>query len=168
MIVIYPGSFDPVTNGHLDIIARANGLFQKVIVAILHNPAKDSLFTASERATMLKEAVREHRRVEVEVFDGLLVNFARARKCRLVLRGLRAISDYEYETQLALTNRRLAPEIETFFLPTSMEFSYLNSSAVKEIARFGGCVNEFVPPVVAEALRRKFETYDCGKGGLLL
>ncbi len=157
MTVIYPGTFDPVTNGHLDIISRASGLFESVIVAILENPQKKPLFTPREREKMMKETVKNFTNVNVEIFHGLLVHFVRRKGCRLVLRGLRAISDYEYETQLALTNRKLAPEIETIFLPTSTEYSYLNSSAVKEVARFGGCVRGLVPSMVEKNLQKKFQ-----------
>ncbi len=156
IIAIYPGSFDPITNGHLDIINRARKIFDRLIVAVLRNPNKIPLFTVEERKLMIEEAVQGFPNVEVEVFDGLLVHFARSRGCRVILRGLRAISDYEYETQIALTNRKMAPEIETIFLPTSTEYSYLNSTVVKEIARFGGCVRDLVPPGVEQRLREKF------------
>ncbi len=156
MKVIYPGTFDPVTNGHLDIISRASGLFEAVIVAILENPQKKQLFTPLERKQMIQESVGNLSNVKIETFNGLLVHFVRRKGCRLVLRGLRAITDYEYETQLALTNRKLAPEIETIFLPTSTEYSYLNSSVVKEVARFGGCIRGLVPPVVESNLQQKF------------
>lgn len=157
MIAIYPGSFDPLTNGHLDVIERGRKIFDCLVVGILKNPHKQPLFTSEERKTMIEEAVKPFSNVEVEIFDGLLVNFARERGCQVILRGLRAISDYEYETQIALINRKMAPEIETLFLPTSAEFSYLNSTIVKEIASFGGCIRGLVPPAVEKKLRDKFD-----------
>lgn len=158
-VAIYPGSFDPITNGHLDVIDRGRRIFDRLIVAVLRNPSKAPLFTVEERKIMIEEAVRDFPNVEVEVFDGLLVAFARSRNCRVILRGLRAISDYEYETQIALINRKMAPEVETIFLPTSTEYSYLNSTMVKEIARFGGCVQGLVPPEVERRLREKFKSW---------
>ena len=157
MIAIYPGSFDPLTNGHLDVIERGRKIFDRLVVGILKSPLKQPLFTSEERKTMIEEAVKPFSNVEVEIFDGLLVNFARERGCQVILRGLRAISDYEYETQIALINRKMAPEIETLFLPTSAEFSYLNSTIVKEIASFGGCIRGLVPPAVEKKLRDKFD-----------
>ena len=157
MIAIYPGSFDPLTNGHLDVIERGRKIFDRLVVGILKSPLKQPLFTSEERKTMIEEAVKPFSNVEVEIFDGLLVNFARERGCQVILRGLRAISDYEYETQIALINRKMAPEIETLFLPTSAELSYLNSTIVKEIASFGGCIRGLVPPAVEKKLRDKFD-----------
>ncbi|MDI3542510.1 MAG: pantetheine-phosphate adenylyltransferase [Candidatus Atribacteria bacterium] len=156
LIAIYPGSFDPLTNGHLDIIERGIKIFDHLIVGVLKNPHKQPLFTPEERKEMIQETVKCFTNVEVDVFDGLLVNFAREKKCQVIIRGLRAISDYEYETQIAVINRKMAPEIETLFLPTSTEFSYLNSTIVKEIASFGGCIRGLVPPAVEKKLRDKF------------
>jgi len=158
-IAVYPGSFDPITNGHLDIIERGRKLFEKFIVAILRNPHKLPLFSVEERAQMIQEVVQDFENVEVAVFEGLLVKFAQEKGCKVIVRGLRAISDYEYETQLAVINRKMFPEIETIFLPTSTEYSYLNSTVVKEIARFGGCVKGLVPPVVERKLRERFDTF---------
>lgn len=155
-VAVYPGSFDPITNGHLDVIDRGRKLFYRLIVAILRNPQKVPLFSIEEREAMIREVIKDFPNVEVAVFDGLLVKFAREQGCRVIVRGLRAISDYEYETQIALVNRKMAPEIETIFLPTSAEYSYLNSTVVKELARFGGCVGELVPPVVEKKLWEKF------------
>jgi len=160
LIAIYPGSFDPLTNGHLDVIERGRKIFDRLVVGILKNPHKQPLFTSEERKAMIEEVVKPFSNVEVEIFDGLLVNFARKKGCQVILRGLRAISDYEYETQIALINRKMAPEIETLFLPTSTEFSYLNSTIVKEIASFGGCIRGLVPPVVEKKLRDKFDRAD--------
>ena len=160
MIAIYPGSFDPLTNGHLDVIERGRKIFDRLVVGILKNPHKQPLFTSEERKAMIEEVVKPFSNVEVEIFDGLLVNFARKKGCQVILRGLRAISDYEYETQIALINRKMAPEIETLFLPTSTEFSYLNSTIVKEIASFGGCIRGLVPPAVEKKLRDKFDRAD--------
>jgi len=157
LIAIYPGSFDPVTNGHLDIIIRGSKIFDGLIVGLLKNPNKKPLFTVEEREEMMVEATKDLTNVTVEIFQGLLVQFARQKKCRVILRGLRAISDYEYETQIAITNRKICPEIETFLLPTSTEYSYLNSTVVKEIAQFGGCVRGLVPECVERKLRKKFQ-----------
>ena len=159
LIAIYPGSFDPVTNGHLDIIVRGSKIFDGLIVGLLKNPNKKPLFNVDEREAMMKEVTKNLTNVTVEVFQGLLVQFALQKKCRVILRGLRAISDYEYETQIAITNRKISPEIETFLLPTSTEYSYLNSTVVKEIAQFGGCVRGLVPEVVEKNLREKFRNW---------
>jgi pantetheine-phosphate adenylyltransferase len=156
LVAIYPGSFDPVTNGHIDIISRASKIFDGLIVGVLKNPNKKPLFNLEEREKMMREVVKDFPNVTVEAYHGLLVKFARQKNCQVILRGLRAISDYEYETQIAITNRKMSPEIETFFLPTSTEFSYLNSTVVKEIAQFGGCVRGLVPDIVERELRKKF------------
>lgn len=158
-IAVYPGSFDPITNGHLDVIERVRKLFDKLIVAVLKNPQKNPLFSIAEREEMIREVVKDFSNVEVAVFDGLLVKFAREQGCRVIVRGLRAISDYEYETQIALVNRKMAPEIETIFLPTSAEYSYLNSTVVKEIVRFKGCVSGLVPKIVEQKLREKLTIF---------
>jgi len=158
-IAIYPGSFDPVTNGHLDIIERASKIFPQLVVAVLSNPQKIPLFTLEERKEMLQKSTEHLPNVQIETFSGLLVRFARQKGCRIIIRGLRAISDYEYETQIAIINRKMAPEIETLFLPTSSEYSYLNSTVVKEIARFGGCLAKLVPPFVEKKLKEKFSKY---------
>ena len=153
---VYPGSFDPVTNGHLDIIARASRLFDEVLVAVAYNEAKAGLFKPEERVRMLKANVASHPNVQVTYFEGLLVDFARKVDARVVVRGLRAISDFEFEFQMALMNRKLAAEVETIFLMPAEECTYLSSRIVKEIARLGGEVTSFVPDSVAEALREKF------------
>ena len=152
---VYAGSFDPVTNGHLDIIGRAAGLFDRLIVAVAENSGKESLFGEQERLEMLRAVCGQLSSVVVERLPGLLVDFARARGAMAIVRGLRAVSDFEVELQMASMNQALAPEVETVFLMTSPEHHYLSSSIVKEITRFGGDVSRFVPPVVERELRRK-------------
>jgi pantetheine-phosphate adenylyltransferase len=152
---IYPGSFDPVTNGHLDLIERGARIFERLIVAVLQNREKEPLFKVSERVEMLSEATRAWGNVEVDVFDGLLMDYARQKKGRVILRGIRAISDYEYELQMALMNRKLAPEIETVFMLPGEKYSYLSSRLVREISQLGGPVKDLVPPAVEERLRAK-------------
>jgi len=153
---IYPGSFDPVTNGHLDVIGRAARLFDQVIVAVAHNDQKQPLFSAAERMTLLREATTAWPGVTVASFDGLLVDFARQCHAGVVVRGLRAISDFEFEFQMALMNRKLSPDLETCFLTPKEELSYLSSRMIKEIARLGGDVDAFVTAPVGRALREKF------------
>ena len=152
---IYPGSFDPVTNGHLDVIERACTLFDEVIVAVAINDEKLPLFASDERLTMLRNAIKNSN-VRVAPMEGLLVEFAASEKAHAVVRGLRAISDFEFEFQMALMNRKLDPEIETIFLMPKEEYTYLSSRIVKEIAKLGGDVSAFVPPAVAKALAKKF------------
>ena len=152
---IYPGSFDPVTNGHLDVIDRARKLFDEVIVAVAHNDQKHPLFSLEERVDLLRGALGEIKNVEIAPLPGLLVNFAIQRKATAVIRGLRAISDFEFEFQMALMNRKLESTVETIFLMPKEEYTYLSSRIVKEIARLGGDVTEFVPPAVAQALASK-------------
>jgi pantetheine-phosphate adenylyltransferase len=152
---IYPGSFDPVTNGHLDVIERARKLFDEVIVAVAHNDQKHPLFSLAERIELLSATVDGAKNVEIAPMEGLLVNFAIARKATAVIRGLRAISDFEFEFQMALMNRKLESNVETIFLMPKEEYTYLSSRIVKEIARLGGDVTGFVPPRVAEALARR-------------
>ena len=154
LTALCPGTFDPVTNGHLDIIERAAQRFDALIVGVLDNPAKQPLFTAPERVSMLKEATASLSNVEVASFSGLLVGFARARGTDVIVKGLRAVTDFEYEIQMAQMNQRLAGA-ETFFMTTAPSWSYLSSSLVKEVARFGGDVTGLVPPVVAERLAEK-------------
>jgi pantetheine-phosphate adenylyltransferase len=156
-VAVYPGSFDPVTNGHLDVIERATAVFDTLVVAVLINPRKAPLLSAEERIQIIGEALQGfppavRRRVTVEGFDGLTVEFCRRRGARFIVRGLRAISDFETEIQLAQTNRRLAPEIDTVFFMTSLEHAYISSSLVKEIARFGGDLTGLVPPATMRAL----------------
>ena len=155
IVAIYPGSFDPITNGHLDLIARGSRLADRLIVAILQNGSKQSLFSVEERVEMLKEAVRPYANVEVSWFDGLLVDYAAAQGANMILRGIRAISDYEYELQMALMNRRLRPEIETAFLMAGDEYSFISSHLVKEVASLGGNVSGLVPPLVEARLKAR-------------
>ena len=154
---IYPGTFDPPTNGHLDLIARGVKLFEHLTVAILNNPIKNPLFTVEERVEMLKESTRQLEHVSVATFDGLMVDFARAQQATAVLRGIRAISDYEYEFQMALMNRRLAPEIETVFLQPAGRYSFVSSRMVKEVVSFGGSVDGLVPANVIKRLRGRIK-----------
>ena len=154
---IYPGSFDPVTNGHLDVIDRARKLFDEVIVAVAHNDLKQPLFTLDERMKLLQSTIGRMKNVEIAPLDGLLVDFAMARKATAVVRGLRAVSDFEFEFQMALMNRKLEARVETIFLMPKEEYTYLSSRIVKEIARLGGDVAKFVPGRVASALRNKLK-----------
>ncbi len=158
-VAIYPGTFDPITNGHLDIIERAVKMFDKVIVTIARNSSKNPLFSDKERVELIREAVKGWKQVEVDSFEGLLVDYARKRNATIVLRGLRAISDFEYEFQLALTNRKLNDAMETVFLMPSEKYTYLNSTIVREIARLGGDVNDFVPSGVKKAFEKKFKNH---------
>ena len=157
MIAIYPGSFDPITLGHLDIIKRGSQLFDHVIVAVLKNPHKTPLFTMEERLTQISKASQHLLNVEVDTFTGLTVTYAHLRHAKVLIRGLRAVSDFEMELQMAHTNKTLANDIETIFLSTSNEYSFLSSSVVREIARFGGEIDHLVTAEVAIALRQKFE-----------
>ncbi len=155
MIAIYPGSFDPITLGHLDIIKRGSRLFEQVIVAVLKNPNKMPLFSVQRRLEQISLSTQHLTNVEVDSFDGLTVNYAQMRQAQVLLRGLRAVSDFEIELQMAHTNKTLSTQIETVFLATSNEYSFLSSSVVKEIARFGGSVDHLVPPHIA------LEIYQC-------
>lgn len=155
-IAVCPGSFDPVTNGHIDIIKRSGLLFDKVIVAVLNNPNKRSLFSVEERVEMLKESCSFMKNVEVDSFSGLLVEYAKSKNVSAVVKGLRAVSDFEYELQMALMNKKLNSDIETVFIMTSSKYSYLSSSIVKEVARFGGCIKGLVPDNVEIEIRKRF------------
>lgn len=162
---VCPGSFDPVTSGHLDIIERASRLFSRVIVAVAVNPEKRPLFTLEERKAMLQEVCRPFPNVEVDVLTGLLVDYCRSKGAQVIIRGLRAISDFEFELQQALMNSRMAPDIETVFLMTRPEHSFLSSSLIKEIASLGGEVSGLVPPLVEAKLRERFPVYPREEGG---
>jgi pantetheine-phosphate adenylyltransferase len=155
LVAIYPGSFDPITNGHLDLIARGARLADRLVVAVLHNDNKQPLFTAPERTAMLQEVLTEFENVEVDSFHGLLVDYAAAKGATVILRGIRAISDYEYELQMALMNRRLRPDIETVFLMAGEEYSFISSRLVKEVIRLGGNISGLVPPSVEQRLKQR-------------
>lgn len=152
---VYPGSFDPVTNGHLDIIRRSRCLADELIVGVLNNKAKTPLFSVEERVKMLKEMTKNMTGVKVIPFEGLLVDFAKEMSAGIVVRGLRAVTDFEYELQMAQTNNKLSPELETVFLTTSLEYSYLSSTIVKEVAAFGGDISQFVPETIERRIQEK-------------
>ena len=152
---IYPGSFDPVTYGHLDVIERSSKLVDELIVGVLNNKAKSPLFSAEERVRMLNEVTKDMPNVTVVPFEGLLVDFARKMDAGLVIRGLRAITDFEYELQMAQTNHKMEPDVETVFLTTSLDYSYLSSTTVKEASAFGGDISQFVPGIVADLIEEK-------------
>jgi pantetheine-phosphate adenylyltransferase len=155
---VYPGSFDPITNGHVDIILRGLEFFDQILVAVLENPKKKSLFSTKERVAMIQEIFTEEAKVEVKSFHGLLVDFANANESKMIIRGLRAISDFEYEFQMALMNRKLDPEIETLFMMPSLNYSFLSSRLVKEVSMLGGCLEGLVPGGVEDRLRDKYKT----------
>ncbi|EGG84181.1 pantetheine-phosphate adenylyltransferase [Lachnospiraceae bacterium 2_1_46FAA] len=154
---IYPGSFDPVTLGHMDIIKRSCKIVDELIVGVLNNNAKTPLFSVEERVKMLREATKELKNVKVVEFEGLLVDFAKAIDAKVVIRGLRAITDFEYELQMTQTNHKLEPDVETLFLTTSIEYSFLSSTTVKEVAAFGGDITQFVPEVVVKEIEEKMK-----------
>jgi pantetheine-phosphate adenylyltransferase len=156
-IAVYPGTFDPITNGHLDVIKRASEIFDKVIVVVAQNNAKEPLFTEKERLGMIRRSVKAFHNVDVDLFSGLLVEYGKKKKITAIVRGLRAVSDFEYEFQMALMNRKLADTITTVFLMPHEKYTYLNSSIVREIAKAGGDVSEFVPPEVGNFLIKKFK-----------
>jgi len=155
---IYPGTFDPVTNGHLDILQRAMTVFDEVIIAVAADSNKNPLFSLGERMELLAEATREMPKVSVRVFEGLTVEFARRCQAVAIIRGLRAMSDFEYEFQMSLMNKKLAPDVETVFFMTKSDFSFISSSAIKWAASLHGCISDFVPPHVERALIRKYQT----------
>ncbi|MEG2337726.1 MAG: pantetheine-phosphate adenylyltransferase [Clostridium sp.] len=157
-VAVYPGSFDPITNGHLDIIQRSAKVFDKLIVAVLENPEKKShLFNVSERVELIKKATSHIDNIEVESFMGLLVNYVESKGANIIVRGLRAISDFEYEFQMTLMNRKLSPDIETFFMMTKTDYSYLSSSAIKQVAYFGGSIEELVPECIIDDIYQKIK-----------
>jgi pantetheine-phosphate adenylyltransferase len=157
VIAIYPGSFDPPTNGHLDLIERGSKIFDELVVAILRNPDKDPLFSLHERRHMLEALTENFRNVRVDVFDGLTVDYAAKVKASAVLRGIRALSDYEYELQMALMNRKLQPELETVFMMPAEQYSYLSSRLVREVAQLGGSIADLVPEMVERRLKEKLD-----------
>jgi len=152
---VYPGSFDPITNGHLELIIRGLEVFDHLIVAVAHNPRKQPLFTTRERVKLIREAIPDRPGLEVDCFEGLLVDYAARRKARVILRGLRAVADFEYEFQMANMNKKLDPKLETLFMMTGEKYFFLSSQNVREVATFGGPVDDLVPPNVAMALRKK-------------
>ena len=152
-IALYPGSFDPITNGHVDVMERAARLFDRVIVAVAHNSDKECAFSTDERIRLIHESLGDHANIEVVTFEGLLVDFARKCRAVVVVRGLRAVTDFEYEFQMALMNKNMCPELETVFLASREAYTYVSSRVIKEVARLGGDVAKFVPPAVARALR---------------
>ena len=154
---IYPGTFDPITNGHLDILRRASLLFDKVIVVVSNNPHKNPLFSIEERLKLIEETVKSWNNVEVDVFNGLIVQYAKKKGALALIRGLRAVSDFDYEFQMALMNRKQMPELETVYLMPNEEYTYINSTIVKEVARLGGKIDCFLPPVVAKSLMAKMQ-----------
>ena len=156
-VAVYPGSFDPVTLGHYDIIVRSAQIMDRLVIGVLHNGAKHPLFSIEERVEMLKSVTADLANVEIQCFDGLTIEFARQNHANLMIRGLRAVTDFEYELQLAQTNRVIAPEIDTMFLATSLKYSYLSSSIVKEIASLGGDISEFLHPQIAERVLAKYK-----------
>ncbi len=155
-IAVYPGSFDPITYGHLDIIRRGLGVFDELIIAVARNSEKKALFSVEERLEMIRQAVGDDSRIRVDTFKGLLVDFVAAQGSRVILRGLRAVSDFEYEFQIAQMNHTVKERVETLFMMTSVPYGYLSSSIVKEVASLGGPIDSFVPQVVKEALEKKF------------
>ncbi|MBQ6815310.1 MAG: pantetheine-phosphate adenylyltransferase [Lachnospiraceae bacterium] len=155
-VSVYPGSFDPVTLGHIDIIRRSAKMTDKLIVGVLNNNSKRSLFTVDERVEMLKEVTKDMENVMIKSFDGLLVDFAKECGANAIIRGLRAITDFDYELQMAQTNRALYDGVDTIFIPTSIEYSFLSSTTVKEVASFGGDISKFVAPYVEKKLREKY------------
>jgi pantetheine-phosphate adenylyltransferase len=153
---IYPGSFDPITNGHVDIIQRGAKIFPRILIAVLENPKKQTLFSAAERVEMIRDIFKDRPQIEVLSFNGLLVDFARANGADAVIRGLRAVSDFEYEFQMALMNKKLAPTLETFFMMPSLRYIFLSSSVIKEVFSLGGNVADLVPPIVGSRMDEKF------------
>ena len=154
-IAVYPGSFDPITSGHLDIIKRCLSLYDKVVVGVLCNSAKSAMFSAEERVSLIKKALGNADNIEIKAFDGLLVDFVRQEKANVIVRGLRAITDFEYEFQMALLNKKLCPEVETLFMVTSTDYSYVSSSIVKELANLGGDFSHMVPREIIEDIKQK-------------
>ena len=164
MIVgVYPGSFDPVTYGHLDIIARSSHMVDKLIVAVLKNSSKSPLFSVEERVELLKTVTAKYPNVEVDSFSGLLVDYVQQQGAQMIIRGLRAVTDFEYELQMAQTNRVLAPDVDTVFLTTSLEYAYLSSTIMKEVANFGGDLSKFAPREITEAVEEKLKKRETEK-----
>lgn len=157
-VAIYPGTFDPITNGHIDVIERASSIFDSIVIVIAKNPKKEALFTESERLELVKDSVKGLPNVRVEITDTLTVDFAKKVGAIAIIRGIRAVSDFDYEFQIGLMNRKLCPELTTIFLMPNEKYTYLNSSIIRELSRYGADVSDFVPPVVAKKLREKFSS----------
>jgi len=154
-VAVYPGSFDPVTNGHIDILERTSRIFDKIIVAVVHNVTKQALFTLDERVDLIKEGTKHLNNIEVECFNGLLADFLKARKANVIIRGLRSITDFEYESQMSMMNKKLFPEIDTIFIVSDSQYTFVSSSGIKEAAMLGGNVSSLVPAVVEKGLQEK-------------
>lgn len=158
-IAVYPGSFDPITNGHIDVIERTSKIFDKVIVAVLENPdKKNPLFTLEERVELIKKATKNIPNIEIDNFKGLLIDYMHKKNAKVIIKGLRAVSDFEYEFQMALLNNKLDSEVETLFMMTNNKYSYLSSSAVKQVARYGGCIKELVPDEIITDILLKMKS----------
>jgi pantetheine-phosphate adenylyltransferase len=164
LVAVYPGSFDPITNGHLDLIERSSRFVSRLIVGVLRNESKQPLFSVEERAEMMRQAVAKYPNVEVDSFDGLLVEYAAAKNASLIVRGIRAVSDYEYELQMALMNRKLRPDIETVFMMASEAHSFVSSRLVKEVIKLGGNIGGLVPPFVEQRLKDRLLAHSAWKG----
>jgi len=156
-IAVYPGSFDPATNGHIDIIKRSGALFDRVIVAVLSNPSKNPIFSVEERVDILKRTCGDIKNVEIDSFSGLLIDYCKSKNANVIVKGLRAVSDFEYELQMAHMNKKLNQEIETVFIMTSSRYSYLSSSLVKEVAQFGGCIRGLVPEIIEKEIYERLK-----------
>ncbi len=157
-IAVYPGSFDPATNGHIDIIKRSGALFDRVIVAVLSNPSKNPIFSVEERVDILKRTCGDIKNVEIDSFSGLLIDYCKSKNANVIVKGLRAVSDFEYELQMAHMNKKLNQEIETVFIMTSSRYSYLSSSLVKEVAQFGGCIRGLVPEIIEKEIYERLNS----------
>jgi len=155
-IAVYPGSFDPITNGHIDIINRSRCLFDKLIIAVVHNPNKEALFGVEERIDMIKAIIKGHKNIEIDSFSGLLIDYVRQKGAYVIIRGLRAISDFEYEFQMALMNRKLNEEVETVFMMPHEKYIYVSSRIIKEVFQLGGSISDLVPEIVERELKKKF------------
>ncbi|WP_040211664.1 pantetheine-phosphate adenylyltransferase [Clostridium polynesiense] len=155
-VAVYPGSFDPITKGHLDIIERSSRIFDEVIVSVLINVDKNNLFTTEERVELIKKVVKPYKNVKVESFNGLLVNYMKEKQSNVIIKGLRALSDFEYEFQMALMNNKLDPSIETVFMMTNSQYSFISSSSIKQVAKFGGCLKDLVPDEIIKDILNKF------------
>ncbi|AGK97328.1 pantetheine-phosphate adenylyltransferase [Clostridium pasteurianum] len=157
-VAVYPGSFDPITNGHLDIIKRAANVFDEVIVVVLLNPQKKGLFSVEERLELIKRVLKFNQNIKIECYNGLLVDFMKEKGAKVIIKGLRAMSDFEYEFQMALMNNKLDPDVETVFMMTRAEYSYLSSSSVKQVAVFGGCIKGLVPDEIISDILKKSQS----------